>query len=590
MTDHSEGDRPTSARSSRSNQPSDFVLNWFAIFYFWDFIVAQATEGKPDWKTVSRFLLSPETLCKRWAKADELVGVRFKCGRGGTTRYVMLDIDITSLYHPYKDVQAFRKLLEVMESLGLCRSLTIRSSYSEGLHVYFPIPEPVPCFKLAVAVANAVQDAGFRVKDGQLEIFPNVKFPRSLYKAHRLPLQQGSYVLDKNLQPVHDSIELLVNSWHEAESQQDLELLKQAIAVAKARTFNASGDAAEWRERLEATLRNGWTSEGQTNRILKESCIYARVFQGKDWDEVESWAVATLPSLPGYQQFCNHKRNIKRRVKDWVTTNRRSNRYHPYESLPKEPKTPLAPPNHVRSSDALQRIKDAIAQITEQFGSLPEKVRDRQSLICKTAQCSASTLRKYLELWHPDFLGEEYVTDQPTGVSAILEQHFANAEPDVSELPAQAEYVTDESKGVSAIVDDGSDLQGSNEKLLSQAVTDPPLLSVNRQLGLHSSFNIAQPLLQEVSNCRERTRREKPIETVCNQTFERKQATEDLSSYRAIAVHSIVKRRSDNALFKVKQINSNGTAWLKWLNQYVLLVDICLPLIEIELHESNRVT
>ncbi|MBD2067358.1 hypothetical protein H6F93_07415 [Leptolyngbya sp. FACHB-671] len=590
MTDHSEGDRPTSVCHCRSNQLSNFVLDWFTIFHPWDFIAAQATGGKPDWRTESRFPLSPETLCKRWAEADELVGVRFKCGRGGTTRYVMFDIDITSCYHPYKNAQAFRNLLEVMESLGLCRFLTIRSSYSEGLHVYFPISESVPCFKLAAAVANAVGDAGFGVKDGQLEIFPNVKFPRSLYKAHRLPLQQGSYVLDENFQPVHDSVELLIKAWHEAELQQDLELLKQAIAVVKAHTFYASGNATEWRERLEATLKNGWTSEGQTNRILKEACIYARVFQAKDWDEIESWAVATLPSLPGYQQFCNHKRNIKRRVKDWVTTNRRSNRYRPYESRSKEPKTPLAPPNHVRSSDALQRIKDAIAQLTKQFGGLPEKVRDRQSLICKTAKCSPITLRKYLELWHPNFWGERYVTDQPTGVPAIVEQHFADAKVDASEPPDQAGYVTDESKEVSAIADDSSDLQGSTEKLASQAVTDLPLLSVNRQLGLDSSLDIAVPVSQKALNCKQGTNREKPTIKVCDQTFERKQAIEDLSLYQAIAVHSIVKRRSDNALFKVKQINSNGTAWLKWLNQYVLLVDICLPLTEIEQYESNRVT
>lgn len=53
-----------------------------------------------------------------------------------------------------------------------------------------------------------------------------------------------------------------------------------------------------------------------------------------------------------------------------------------------------------------------------------------------------------------------------------------------------------------------------------------------------------------------------------------------------IAIHSIVKRKSDGNLFRVKKINRDGTVWLSWYNEFPPLVDILDNLSNLELANS----
>jgi hypothetical protein len=63
-----------------------------------------------------------------------LYGVRF----GPTTRYCVLDVDKGSAYHPTRDRFAWRRLVAALEVLGLVQAVLCTSSYSGGLHLYFP--------------------------------------------------------------------------------------------------------------------------------------------------------------------------------------------------------------------------------------------------------------------------------------------------------------------------------------------------------------------------------------------------------------------------------------------------------------------
>jgi hypothetical protein len=174
-------------------------LDFFKKFHLWEFITAKAVIGKPDWTTCSKFPLTPTTLYKKWANPDELVGVRFRNGSGGTTTYFVVDLDKDSDYHPTEHYGNFVSLLNALEQIGLFGYIIIRSSFSGGLHLYFPLPEEVPCFKLALAIKETLVNNRFTLKSGQLEIFPHVKQKYSSYNAHRLPLQLGSCVLNETL-------------------------------------------------------------------------------------------------------------------------------------------------------------------------------------------------------------------------------------------------------------------------------------------------------------------------------------------------------------------------------------------------------
>jgi hypothetical protein len=370
------------------------ILDWFNLFHLWDFITAEATEDKPKWTTISEFPLSIETLYQRWRSSSELVGVRFKSGKEGTTSYALVDIDIDSQYHPQQASSAIRALTEALEELGVCRHIKLRSSASRGLHLYLPLPKRFNCYKLAVALQQVLERHKFQIKPGQLEIFPNVKTPRSNYAAHRLPLQLGSFLLDDDFHPLHNSIERLIQVWSTVAESQDSVRLTEAIASAKWNRSSQPRNLREWQERLEASLSQGFSRRGQTNDLVKEVCIYLRVFRGMPWDKVETQAHAAIIRLPGYQEYCGHKREIKRRIWDWVETNRKSNQYYPANSLPRSSKAPKAPSNEARSQDALQRIQQAIAYLVES-GSLPDGVRERQNRIREGARCGIKTLWKY---------------------------------------------------------------------------------------------------------------------------------------------------------------------------------------------------
>lgn len=384
----------------------DKILRWFKRFHIWDFIYSNSVNGKANWKTQTKHSLDPLTLYRRWERSDQLIGVRFSTNRDGQTSYLMLDIDRGSLYHPYSNELKLRALLGSLESVGLCRFVPVRSSSSEGLHLYFPLPEPISCDKLSRVIRQTIENQGFLVKPGQLEIFPNCRTaPKTLFQAHRLPLQTGSYVLDKNWQPAHNSLLGLIELWEAIATYQDIELLKEACENYSSNRIYQSKSIEEWRNRLENRLREGFTDSGQTNSIIQDLCVYSRVFLGLDWDNVEYWVLEQIISLPGYKLYCGHQHEIQKRVRDWVRENTKSDRYYPLKARSK-PSQEKKLTNQERAVDAERRIDEAIADLKQELGELPPQVGKREQLIRQKAKCGTKTLWKYCEKWHPNHINK----------------------------------------------------------------------------------------------------------------------------------------------------------------------------------------
>ena len=172
-------------------QEPDAFLHLFP--HRFDFIYAEHPDpgDRPDWKTEDRHPLSDRLL----QEGAYLYGVRF----GKQADYLMLDIDAGSLYHPHRDRFAIPRLLAALEPLGLVETVAVTSSYSGGIHLYLPFQKAQETWAIAQVVSTLLANAGFKLKAGQLELFPNPKpysEAPSLYAAHRLPLQAGSYLLN----------------------------------------------------------------------------------------------------------------------------------------------------------------------------------------------------------------------------------------------------------------------------------------------------------------------------------------------------------------------------------------------------------
>lgn len=381
-------------------------------------------EDRPEWKTISAYPIEHRNLWNRFLDPDTLIGLSF----GSTSHYAVIDIDRGSPYHPHNNEAAFKELLGAYEDVGFNDHLIVQSSWSEGLHVYFPLPKEVPTHKLAVMMKLTAIRAGFVVKDGTLEIFPNAKpynkeHPTP-YKAHRLPLQVGSYLLDKDYQPYSDSIKTFLDLVEQAAEAQDIELIETAIEAAhQAKAFRyIKGDgskAAAFAKDLKEQIEEGWTDFGQTNDLLRIIGTYGRVFEGLEGKALADYIATTAQGLPGYREFCRHQHHIGNRAKDWARCIEKF--YYPYGSDPirvgtfaemvdkgaKENKV-----NEERQMSAIDRIKQGVESIKEKLAEIPERVGEMKEMLINAikelfgVRPSDQTLNRYPELWHPNFLRE----------------------------------------------------------------------------------------------------------------------------------------------------------------------------------------
>ena len=400
----------------------------------WDWIVGNCPtpQEKTHWRKES-FPIQPDELWRRHQALEEALGVCFK----KFTRYFVIDIDRGSKYHPLNDEAKYAEILATLRSIGLNSPVVIRSSWSEGLHIYYPLPKAISSFGVACAVKWTLFDKGILLGDGQLETFPNTKSFGSdgnfvQYKCHRLPLQpeSGSYLLDGLLEPYSDSVEDLLGEFNTAAAQQNLKLLTPVIGrswsrQAVASGFGSSGRVETWRRHLERRSSTGWTAFSQTNGLIKDIATYGRVFLRLEGRALIDYTVQKALNAPGYEQFCRHQHEIHRRVSDWSRCVEAY--YWPIGSEPCRERTyalhfhqELAndcPPaennivsfNATKSAEAQKRITVAVAHL-ESSGNLPATATARSSAIIAASKhltgigISQTTLHKpkHLALWHPD--------------------------------------------------------------------------------------------------------------------------------------------------------------------------------------------
>lgn len=383
-------------------------------------------EEKPEWRTINKYPIEHRNLWNKYLDPNKLIGLSF----GQSTNYAMLDIDIGSPEHPYNNEEAFKKLLGNYEDIGFTKYIKLQSSYSRGIHVYFPLPKFLPSYRLAKMMKLLAIRAGFTVKDGRLEIFPNAKAygkeKATSFKAHRLPLQEGSFILDDNYEFYSDDIGDFLDLAEEYAEQQDIELIEKAIECAyKVKSFRSvSGDAdkaALFAADLLEQIKEGWTGFGQTNDLLRVIGTYARVFKRKEQKGLVEYIARTAKSLPGYQKFCRHQHHIYQRAKDWAKCIEKF--YYPYGSTPNRKGTFRSmveegsrenKVNDNRQISCVERIKQAYEQITEILAILPKKVGEIKTLLIETihklsgVRPSNKSLDKYKHLWHP-----KYKTENP---------------------------------------------------------------------------------------------------------------------------------------------------------------------------------
>ena len=410
------------------------------------------------WQTESRHPLSDRLL----QQGTYLYGVRF----GSQTNYCLLDIDRGSPYHPQHDPLAIARIVAALEAIGLVDYVACTSSYSGGLHLYFPFQQPQSSWELASAVGTTVENAGFLLKAGQLELFPNPKpyivdDAPSLFNAHRLPMQIGSYLLNEDFQPIWSNRHSFVQQWQLVQGRNDVQTqtIKRILKQAKRKHYRISGKADKFINDLNAEIEPGWTGYGQTNHLLGRITMRAYIFnhviaggaplEGKALVEE---IVNTAQALPGYFEWCQHQHEIEQRVEEWARCIENSHYFH-YGDESGKYKTKLEPSevdpaiatlptwNQQQSEATRERIRKAIAELLEN-NTLPAGATARFRILTRYG-IGGGSLYRHRDLWHPN-----YLVEPPPSPPAALEDNQFDCVEDTSnwDIPPSLLPLTDGDK------------------------------------------------------------------------------------------------------------------------------------------------
>ncbi|MBC7883411.1 MAG: hypothetical protein H7Y37_19145, partial [Anaerolineae bacterium] len=211
------------------------------------------------------------------------------------------------------------------------RPLIVRSSDSKGLHVYYPIPITVSSYYLSKTAQHALESAGFKLSSGQLELFPNAKRydpdGRTSFRAHRLPLLKGSFLLHpQTFEPYSNTLSDFLSAWNLCSENQDSDQLITSIAQTKEREkahrrsrYQRGRSRSKEGSNLYDLSHLRWSGAGQTNDLLGYATWDGYAFQGLRTEEsLSAWVVEWARNAPGYEEYCDHKYEIDRRCRDWA--------------------------------------------------------------------------------------------------------------------------------------------------------------------------------------------------------------------------------------------------------------------------------
>jgi hypothetical protein len=319
----------------------------------------------------------------------------------------------------------------------------VQSSHSEGLHIYYPLWQEVPSFGIACAIKACLQKNNCEIASGVIESFPNTKKYDSEYNGHRLPLQTGSYLLNNDLQIIGRDVNQFVETWLTVQEHQDIDLLKQAIAEAKA-NYQPPKDnrkTIQWREDLEKQIQQGWTGQGQSNELLYLMGKYARVFLGCEEDEaIAEYITKTARAAAGFLKFCGDIQRLEQKAKDiakWCIKH-----HFPFGSKKGEQteneKEKTETQKAQKQAERLERIRTSVNELNK-TGEMPETIRGMAQAIAKAAKVSVETLYDNKQLWHPEFTESRNSTNtnnsapSPIAIAPPNEQAETQTESTVTE-------------------------------------------------------------------------------------------------------------------------------------------------------------
>jgi hypothetical protein len=344
----------------------------------------------------------------------KLLGVR----PGLETDWLAVDVDIHSPYHPANNPEQFDRLVQLLRDHDLSFVL-VRSSDSHGVHLWIPLPL---CSSAALAefADDLFRSAGFIIRKGTLELFPNVrKEAGSRYLGIRLPLMHpDSRVLDQeNYTPIAESLStfrqklpLFLQHWRDA--------LERNAGATESLPIHAGGGGYYSPALIaenEKRLAEGFTGRSQSSKLAGNACFIG-ASKGLTGAALQAYMNKRLSELPGFERYSRHQREIlKGDYSEWVSfysarANRLDARFRRGGRRPAAaaPATP-APANrgNLATREANRAaITEAVADLCRRMRFCPTREAAREAVAAKARelgheQITARTCRHHQDLLEP---------------------------------------------------------------------------------------------------------------------------------------------------------------------------------------------
>ena len=561
----------SSFSENQAQNPNNFDIytlrqKFHSLFpHGWDFILKETPES--DWKTIKKYKLTEQKCWYKYTDPDKILGLRF----GTKTRHGLFDIDLGSSHDPREQESSLNKLKEELEKWGITRIFFVQSSFSGGLHFYFFFDRLVNTFRLACVLNKVIEDTGLEIKRGQLETFPNTKRYNSLFNGHRLPLQQGSYLLDKDYVPYSNRLCDFISAAEWSAEGNDTDLLESRLESAydwfkvkknTERVYNPTPEDKEFIEQVEYAQREikegflnlirieveqGFTGTGETNDLLLTIAKLGRILYGLSGQQYIDYIKETVTSCPGYVKYCRHKHEIDRRCsevarfgeKQWFPYRTRLTQDRPSYKYIKDSLTNQTNLNKERQHNAQSRIIQAVEYIQQEQGGLPKKVGECKLAIRNVTKelfgvsVSDATLKKpeNLPLWHPKYRDE---LTEPTSAT------HTEQSPEVPVIDVQAEEIQ------------ASDLTEAAanpiEDLVESSNLENNTIELNNDLAIPDTLDVSQvaeppgiiqlPLQAKFNSDRQHSQQSTPITVVSKTQSESKDLKTLPSLEREKTVHT----------------------------------------------------
>ena len=232
------------------------------------------------------------------------------------TMAACIDIDINSRYHPANDGEGIEPVKNSLAEIGLIKALEFQSSFSTGMHLWYPLPAAANSWELANAIDDACRAKKLEIRDGVLELRPNRRNFDSNFKLIRAPLSgEGNALWLEDIGGLEESdAAILRHLFNSAANYNSLMLLqdKPAIGACSSSITRSKKSSNHKLEFYKCRLADGFSGPGQTQEISLAALIVARMAEGVGSVHLlRKRLIELVTSAPGFRQFCDHQQEIE---------------------------------------------------------------------------------------------------------------------------------------------------------------------------------------------------------------------------------------------------------------------------------------